>query len=79
MGRSHQPKARCEMIEWNSAAPKLDYEVRVGFMRVEVRGVNQAEAIRNARQKLCAELPRMWDVIHALADSRFEVTCRSAN
>ena len=67
------------MIEWNSAAPKLDYEVQVGFMRVEVKGINQGDAIRNARQRLCAELPRMWDVIQGLADSRFEVTCRTGN
>ena len=51
------------MIEWNSAAPKLEYEVRVGFMRVDVRGTSQADAIKKARERLCAELPRMWDVI----------------
>ena len=62
------------MIEWNSAMPQLEYEVQVGFMRVEVLGTSREDAIQKARKKLCQEMPRMWDVIHQLADSRFDVT-----
>ena len=64
------------MIEWNSAVPKREYDVQVGLMRVQVLGTNPQDAIKNARSKMCRELPRMWDVIHGLADSRFEVTPR---
>ncbi len=65
------------MIEWNSAAPKLDFDVRVGLMQVKVKGTNRQEAVENARKQLCKELPRMWDVIQGLAETRFEVTCRN--
>jgi len=65
------------MIEWNSAAPKLDFDVRVGLMQVTVKGTNRLEAVENARKQLCKELPRMWDVIQGLAETRFEVTCRN--
>ena len=64
------------MIEWNSALPRMEYDVRVGFMRVRVQGINRDDAIKKARTQLCREMPRMWDVIHQLADARFEVTCR---
>ena len=67
------------MIEWNSSAPRLDFEVQVGLMRVMVKGVNQQDAIKSARKQLSRDMPRMWDVIHGLADARFEVTCCSEN
>ena len=67
------------MIEWNSSKPKLEYEVKVGHMSVVVRGTSQDEAISNARMKLSRELPRMWDVIHGLDSSKFDVTCRTEN
>ena len=66
------------MIEWNSQKPKLEYEVTVGHMQVTVRGSTQQEAIQQARTKLCHEMPRLWDVIHGLAESRFSVTCLSS-
>lgn len=65
------------MIEWNSARPKLEFEVKVGLMSVVVRGTTQEEAISNARMQLSRDLPRMWDVIHSLDKSRFSVICRS--
>lgn len=65
------------MIEWNSARPQLEFEVKVGLMSVVVRGATQEEAISNARMQLSRDLPRMWDVIHELETSRFDVTCRS--
>ncbi len=65
------------MIEWNSARPQLEFEVKVGLMSVVVRGATQEEAISNARMKLSRDLPRMWDVIHGMDNSRFNVICRS--
>ena len=65
------------MIEWNSARPKHEYEVKVGLMSVVVRGATRDEAISNARMQLSRDLPRMWDVIHGLDNSRFNVVCRT--
>jgi hypothetical protein len=67
------------MIEWNKARPLAEYEVRVGHFRVVVNGTSRDEAISNARMRLSRELPRMWDVIHGLAASRFEVSCLTSN
>ena len=67
------------MIEWNSARPQLEFEVKVGHMSVVVRGTTHDEAISNARMQLSRDMPRMWDVIHGLENSRFDVTCRSEN
>ena len=67
------------MIEWNSSRPQMDFEVKVGLMSVIVRGATREEAINNARMKLSQDLPRMWDVIHGLDDSRFDVTCKAEN
>ena len=61
------------MIDWNAATPLLEYEVRVGHMRVIVRGGSDEDAISQARRELSREMPRMWDVIHTLATNRFEV------
>lgn len=63
------------MIEWNSQKPRLEYEVTVGHMQVTVRGATEQEAIQQARTELCRDLPRLWDVIHGLADHRFSVHC----
>lgn len=65
------------MIEWNSSRPQMDFEVTVGLMSVVVRGASREEAITNARTKLSQDLPRMWDVIHGLEDSRFNVICKN--
>lgn len=65
------------MIEWNSARPQLEFEVKVGHLSVVVRGTSQDEAITNARMKLSRDMPRMWDIIHGLESSKFDVTCRS--
>jgi hypothetical protein len=67
------------MIEWNSSRPQLEFEVKVGHTRVVVQGATQEEAISNARKQLSREMPRMWDVIHNLDTSRFDVTCRNEN
>ncbi len=49
------------------------YEVIVGHARVTVTSRSREEAIQQARQRLCADLPRMWDVIHSLEVQRFQV------
>ena len=49
------------------------YQVRVGHSKITVRGANHSEAIQEARRRLCLEMPRMWDVIQALDDTRFLV------
>jgi hypothetical protein len=49
------------------------YNVQVGHWRVQVPGKDQSEAIEQARRQLCQDLPRLWDVIHNLADDRFKV------
>lgn len=54
-------------------SPVIAYRVRVGHAEVTVRSQTQEEAIRLARKQLCAELPRLWDVIHRLDDAQFHV------
>jgi hypothetical protein len=49
------------------------YEVRLGLARVTVAGNDAQDAIRLARKAFCQELPRMWDVIVGLEESRFAV------
>lgn len=61
------------MNEQNGLPQSQSYDVQVGFTRVRVQGDTPAEAIRNARQQLCQELPRMYDVISTMADQRFVV------
>jgi hypothetical protein len=51
----------------------ITYRVQVGHTATTVQGRSREEAIREARRKLCQEMPRMWDMIHKLEDSRFEV------
>lgn len=53
--------------------PFVDYRVSVGHFSVKVEGRTRDEAIKEARRKLCHDLPRMWDVIQGLDDHRFEV------
>ena len=65
------------MIHWQASDAKLEYEVRVGHMRVIVQSGSRQDAIEQARRQLSRELPRMWDVIHDLDENRFEVTCRT--
>ncbi len=49
------------------------FVVRVGFWEVRVKARDNAEAIRLARQQMSRELPRLYDVIRALATARFQV------
>lgn len=49
------------------------YQVSVGHASVIVQSNSPVDAIRMAREKLCRDFPRLWDVISKLADSRFQV------
>jgi len=49
------------------------YNVQVGHWRVQVPGSNSADAIEQARRRLCLDMPRLWDVISKLAADRFTV------
>ena len=55
-------------------SPKSTFQVRVGHTTVTVKGMNRDDAIEHARERLCLDMPRMWDVIQSLDDHRFEVT-----
>lgn len=60
------------MISHNSAyEPPVKFRVQVGLTAVTVEGCSRGEIIEQARQKLCHQMPRMWDVIQAMDESRF--------
>jgi hypothetical protein len=61
------------MHEPKPLIPLTDYRVSIGHAVVHVRVDSRESAIREARRRLCLEMPRMWDVIERLADSRFDV------
>ena len=62
------------MIDMNRSEFPGQYAVSVGHTRVVVDSASPADAIRQARLRLGVELPRLYDVIHSLADSQFTVT-----
>ena len=47
--------------------------VRVGHWEVRLKARDGEEAIRLARLQMARELPRLYDVIRALTESRFQV------
>jgi len=49
------------------------YRVCVGHTEVSVRCHGREEAVRLAREKLSADLPRLYDVIWKLTADRFHV------
>jgi hypothetical protein len=49
------------------------YEVRIGHARVRVRGRSDEEALRHARNRLCLDMPRLWDVIQSMEINNFEI------
>jgi hypothetical protein len=61
------------MIDMNRSRDPQQFEVTVGFSRVMVTGVNRDDVIQQARRALCAQLPRLYDVIRGLDSSRFQV------
>lgn len=57
-------------------SPKTDiisYQIKVGHMTLKVSARTKEEAIQEARRRLRSELPRMWDVITRMDNTRFEV------
>jgi len=62
------------MIDMNRSKFPTRYLVRVGHNSVTVDGHSRAEAIRQARIRMSLDLPRLYDVIHALEDQSFVVT-----
>jgi hypothetical protein len=51
----------------------VTYRVRVCHHEFRVRARDAAEAVELARRQLARELPRMYDAIRALEESRFQV------
>ena len=53
--------------------PLLTYRVRIGHHNVRILARDAAEAIEITRRQLAHELPRLYDVIRNLAETRFQV------
>ena len=51
--------------------PLQHFVVKVGHWEVRVRAQDADEAVRIARQQMARELPRLYDVIRAMAVARF--------
>jgi hypothetical protein len=51
----------------------LHFVVRVGYWEVRVQAHDPDEAIRLARLQMAHELPRLYDIIRSLANTRFQV------
>lgn len=49
------------------------YDVTVGHIHVRVRSSSRKEAVKEARSKLCHEMPRFWDTIGLLEPGCFQV------
>ena len=49
------------------------YLVKTGLMQVVVEAESAEDAVETARDQLCLELPRLWDVIRDLPNDRFVV------
>ena len=54
------------------------FEVCVGFAKVNVDGDTPEEVIENARRQFCLEMPRMWDLFTNMPDQRFEIQQRKS-
>ena len=61
------------MLDNASRSSSRRVRVQVGHAEVQVRCRSHGEAIRLAREQLRLEMPRLWDVIDQLDDSRFQV------
>jgi hypothetical protein len=51
----------------------ISYRVRVGHHEFRVKARDAAEAVLLARRQLARELPRLYDLIRGLEESRFQV------
>lgn len=61
------------MIDVDRSQFSQQFEVSVGFSCVTVNGATREDAIQQARRVLCAQLPRLYDVIRSLDTNRFQV------
>jgi len=61
------------MSEKQEVRELMRFFVRVGHTTITVESHSVEEAIKKARQVLCQQLPRLWDVIQKLDENRFEV------
>ncbi len=53
---------------------KQMFDIKVGHLRLTVEGESRDEALRLAREQLCTQMPRLWDVITTMSDDRFEIS-----
>ncbi len=60
-------------IHPNQSAELTTYRVQLGHTYTLVKGRSKEEAVLEARRQFCHEMPRMWDMIQKLDDSRFVV------
>jgi hypothetical protein len=71
--------AACGLAKRKDASMTTDnrtlvhYRIRIGHHDFRVRARDAAEAVELARRQLARELPRLYDVIRTLAESRFQV------
>jgi hypothetical protein len=49
------------------------YDVSLGHTHVSVIGRSESDALAKAKARLCAEMPRLWDVIEKLDPRRFVI------
>ena len=49
------------------------YRVRLGHNEVTVCGNSREDALVKAKDRLCQDMPRLWDVIDKLDASRFVI------
>ena len=61
------------MIDFGPMENTRRYLIELGHARVHVESSSPKEAIREARRQLCADMPRLWDVIQGMDESRFRV------
>ena len=61
------------MIDFGHIAKPRRYQIELGHACVQVESISRDEAIREARRRLCVDMPRLWDVIHGMDESRFRV------
>jgi hypothetical protein len=59
------------MIQLNPEYESKKFNVTCGHHLIVVEAKNEREAIDEARRRLSVELPRLWDVISSMEESRF--------
>ena len=57
----------------NEQQSNRQFRVSVGFASVTVECPSREDVIQIARRRLCDDMPRLWDVIRQLDESRFQI------